>query len=64
MKKIAILSLLLLLNACGATAPAFLATSAGTYSEYKVMSVIKTGTDFTLSLADLPTTKSIRNSSY
>ena len=56
MKKIAILSLLLLLNACGATAPAFLATSAGTYSEYKVMSVIKTGADFTLSLADLPTT--------
>tara|TARA_B100002049_G_C16035982_1_gene356698 strand:- start:700 stop:1008 length:309 start_codon:yes stop_codon:yes gene_type:complete len=56
MKKIAILSLLLLLNACGATAPAFLATSAGTYSEYKVMSIIKTGADFTLSLADLPTT--------
>ena len=34
------------------TAPAFLATSTGAYSEYKVMSVIKTGADFTLSLAD------------
>jgi|TARA_B100000959_G_scaffold115752_1_gene121908 hypothetical protein len=54
MRKIAIL-LLLLLNACG-TAPAWLATSGGAYSEYKVTSLIKTGTDLALSAADLPTT--------
>ena len=52
------LLLLVLLNACG-TAPAWLATSGGAYSEYKVLSVIKTGTDFTLSLAKLPTTNDI-----
>ena len=57
MNKITVsLLLLVLLNACGMTAPAFLATSTGAYSEYKVLSVIKTGTDFTLSLAKLPTT--------
>ena len=57
MSKITVsLLLLVLLNACGMTAPAFLATSTGAYSEYKVMSVIKTGADFTLSLAKLPTT--------
>ena len=55
-KSIISLSLLVFLNACGMTAPAFLATSTGAYSEYKVMSIIKTGTDFTLSLAKLPTT--------
>ena len=55
-KSIISLSLLVFLNACGMTAPAFLATSTGAYSEYKVMSVIKTGADFTLSLAKLPTT--------
>ena len=56
-KKLTVsLLLLLLLNACGATAPALLATSTGAYSEYKVMSVIKTGVDFTLSIANLPTT--------
>ena len=54
MRKIAIL-LLLLLNACG-TAPAWLATSTGSYSQYKVTSLVKTGTDFALSAADLPTT--------
>ena len=57
MSKITVsLLLLVLLNACGMTAPAFLATSTGAYSEYKVMSVIKTGVDFTLSIANLPTT--------
>ena len=50
------LLLLVFLNACGMTAPAFLAASTGADSEYKVMSIIKTGTDFTLSLAKLPTT--------
>jgi len=46
MSKITVsLLLLVLLNACGMTAPAFLATSTGAYSEYKVMSIIKTGTD-------------------
>ena len=60
MSKITVsLLLLVLLNACGMTAPAFLATSTGAYSEYKVMSVIKTGADFTLSLAKLPTTNDI-----
>ena len=58
-KSIISLSLLVLLNACGATAPALLATSTGAYSEYKVMSVLKTGVDFTLSLANLPTTNDI-----
>jgi hypothetical protein len=56
MRKIAILSLLVFLNACGMTAPGFLATSTGAYSEYKVTSLIKTGTDLALSAADLPTT--------
>ncbi len=46
---------LTLLNACG-TAPAFLATSAGTYSEYKVVSLVKGGVDIGLSMADKPTT--------
>ena len=54
MRKIAIL-LLLLLNACG-TAPAWLATSTGSYSQYKVTSLVKTGADLALSAADLPTT--------
>tara|TARA_B100000586_G_scaffold269193_1_gene247404 strand:- start:56 stop:364 length:309 start_codon:yes stop_codon:yes gene_type:complete len=56
MRKIAILSLLVFLNACGMTAPGFLATGTGAYSEYKVTSLIKTGTDLALSAADLPTT--------
>jgi hypothetical protein len=56
MKKYVVsLLLLLLLNACG-TAPAWLATSTGAYSEYKVITFTKTGTDLALSAADLPTT--------
>lgn len=56
MKKYVVsLLLLLLLNACG-TAPAWLATSTGAYSEYKVINFTKTGTDLALSAADLPTT--------
>ena len=56
MRKIAILSLLVFLNACGMTAPAFLATSTGAYSEYKVITFSKAGVDLSLSAADLPTT--------
>ena len=55
MRKLSILSLLLFLSACG-TAPARLATSTGSYSQYKVTSLVKTGTDLVLSAADLPTT--------
>ena len=56
MKKYVVsLLLLLLLNACG-TAPAWLATSTGAYSEYKVITLAKTSTDLVLSAADLPTT--------
>ena len=56
MKKYVVsLLLLLLLNACG-TAPAWLATSTGAYSEYKVVAYAKTSTDLALSAADLPTT--------
>ena len=56
MKKYVVsLLLLLLLNACG-TEPAWLATSTGAYSEYKVVAYAKTSTDLALSAADLPTT--------
>ena len=55
MKKILLLSSLLLLTQCG-TAPAWLATSAGTYSEYKVVTFSKAGIDLGLSAADKPTT--------
>ena len=56
MKKYVVsLLLLLLLNAC-AVAPSWLATSTGAYSEYKVITFTKTGTDLALSAADLPTT--------
>ena len=49
------LLLVLLLSGCG-TAPAWLATSAGTYSEYKVVTFSKAGIDLGLSAAELPTT--------
>ena len=63
MKKYVVsLLLLLLLNACG-TAPAWLATSTGAYSEYKVINFTKTGTDLALSAADLPTTNDVLLSS-
>ena len=63
MKKYVVsLLLLLLLNAC-ATAPAWLATSTGAYSEYKVITLAKTGTDLALSAADLPTTNDVLLSS-
>ena len=55
MKKILIISSILLLTGCG-TAPAWLATSAGTYSEYKVVTFSKAGIDLGLSAAELPTT--------
>jgi len=58
MKKILLLSSLLLLTQCG-TAPAWLATSAGTYSEYKVVTFSKAGIDLGLSAADLPTTNDV-----
>ena len=44
-----------MLNACG-TAPAWLATGTGAYSEYKVITFSKAGVDLSLSAADLPTT--------
>ena len=53
-----LLLLLLLLNACAA-APSWLATSTGAYSEYKVITFAKTGTDLALSAADLPTTNDV-----
>ena len=63
MKKYVVsLLLLLLLNACG-TAPTWLATSTGAYSEYKVITFTKTGTDLALSAADLPTTNDVLLSS-
>ena len=63
MKKYVVsLLLLLLLNAC-ATAPTWLATSTGAYSEYKVITLAKTGTDLALSAADLPTTNDVLLSS-
>ncbi len=52
---IILISSLLLLNACG-TAPAWLATGTGAYSEYKVITFSKAGVDLSLSAADLPTT--------
>ena len=63
MKKYVVsLLLLLLLNACAA-APSWLATSTGAYSEYKVITLAKTGTDLALSAADLPTTNDVLLSS-
>ena len=53
-----LLFLFLVLTGCG-TAPAWLATSTGAYSEYKVITFAKTGTDLTLSAVDLPTTNDI-----
>ena len=55
MKVCKYLLLVLLLSGCG-TAPAWLATSAGTYSEYKVVTFSKAGLDLGLSAADKPTT--------
>ena len=54
-KGIMIGAVIMLLTGCG-TAPAWLATSTGSYSQYKVTSLVKTGTDLALSAADLPTT--------
>ena len=54
-KGIMIGVIIMLLTGCG-TAPAWLATSTGSYSQYKVTSLVKTGTDLVLSAADLPTT--------
>ena len=50
-KLLSSLILLLFLNACG-TAPAWLATSTGAYSEYKVITFSKAGVDLSLSAAD------------
>ena len=54
-KGVIIGAVIMLLTGCG-TAPAWLATSTGSYSQYKVTSLVKTGTDLALSAADLPTT--------
>ncbi len=53
-----LLFLFLVLTGCG-TAPAWLATSTGAYSEYKVITFAKTGTDLTLSAVNLPTTNDV-----
>ncbi len=57
-KTISILILLVSLVSCG-TAPAWLATSTGAYSEYKVIAYAKTSTDLALSAADKPTTNDV-----
>ena len=54
-KGVIIGAVIILLTGCG-TAPAWLATSGGAYSEYKVITFSKTGLDLGLSANDLPTT--------
>ncbi len=55
MKKILLLSSLVLLNACQ-TLPAWIGTSAGTYETYKTITFSKTGIDVALAANDMPTT--------
>ena len=55
MKKLLILSSLVLLNACQAL-PAWVGTSAGTYETYKTITFSKTGIDVALAANDMPTT--------
>ena len=55
MKKLLILSSLVLLNACQAL-PAWVGTSAGTYETYKTITFTKTGVDVALASNDMPTT--------
>jgi hypothetical protein len=55
MKKILLLSSLVLLNACQ-TLPAWVGTSAGTYETYKTITFSKTGIDVALTANDMPTT--------
>ena len=55
MKKILLLSSLVLLNACQAL-PAWIGTSAGTYETYKTITFSKTGIDVALAANDMPTT--------
>jgi len=55
MKKILLLSSLVLLNACQAL-PAWVGTSAGTYETYKTITFSKTGIDVALTANDMPTT--------
>ena len=55
MKKILLLSSLVLLNACQAL-PAWVGTSAGTYETYKTITFSKTGIDVALAANDMPTT--------
>lgn len=55
MKKILLLSSLVLLNACQAL-PAWVGTSAGTYETYKTITFTKTGVDLSLAANDMPTT--------
>ena len=50
-KGVIIGAVIMLLTGCG-TAPAWLATSTGSYSQYKVTSLVKTGSDLALSAAD------------
>ena len=55
MKKILLLSSLVLLNACQ-TLPAWVGTSASTYETYKTITFSKTGIDVALAANDMPTT--------
>ncbi len=55
MKKILLLSSLVLLNACQ-TLPAWIGTSASTYETYKTITFSKTGIDVALAANDMPTT--------
>jgi|TARA_B100000959_G_scaffold259820_1_gene295749 hypothetical protein len=55
MRKLSILSLILLLNACG-TIPAFVGTSASTYETYKTVTFVKGGVDLGLAANDKKTT--------
>ncbi len=58
MKKLLILSSLVLLNACQAL-PAWVGTSAGTYETYKTITFTKTGVDVALAANDMPTTNDV-----
>jgi hypothetical protein len=55
MKKLLMVSSLVLLNACQAL-PAWVGTSAGTYETYKTITFSKTGVDVALAANDMPTT--------
>ena len=58
MKRILLVSSLVLLNACQAL-PAWIGTSAGTYETYKTITFTKTGVDVALAANDMPTTNDV-----